>query len=153
METPTITTSAYSSSPMNVQWQGVSLGDKLLDTLTARQLRRHPQDFEETTIETITETSMPNQNQKRVVKVFIADSDPKVPADKSLLYNGTEHVTDLTDQELFFEVDIKPLLEKHNAERVKIVDKEASAKFGKDIFLEPVKIRDLRMTVVNVATF
>lgn len=95
---------------------------------------------------------MPN-SLKRVVKVFVADPDPKVPADKSLLYTGTEHVTDLTDQELFFEVDIKPLLEKHNTERAKLVDKEASTKFGKEVFLEPVKIRDLRMTVVVVAAF
>lgn len=92
-------------------------------------------------------------SQKRIVKVFIADPDKRVPVDKSLLYSGPEQVTDLTDQELFFEIDIKKSLDEHNAKRITIVDKEASQKFGKDVFLEAVKIRDLKMTVVNIATF
>lgn len=90
---------------------------------------------------------------RRIVKVYVADPDPKLPTEKALLFEGDEKLTELTDQELFFEVEIKEKLTKHNEERIKVVDKEQSAKFGKEIYLEPAKIRDLKMVVVNVATF
>lgn len=95
----------------------------------------------------------PIMSAARIVKVFIADPNNNIPLDKRVLYTGDEKLTDLTDQELFFEMPIAELLGKHNAERVKTVDKEQSAKFGRDIFLEPAKIRDLKMVVVTVATF
>lgn len=91
--------------------------------------------------------------QRRIVKVFVADPDPKLPTEKALLYEGEQKLTEATDQELFFEVEIKEKLAKHNEARVKVVDKEQSAKFGKEIFLEPAKIRDLKMVVVQVAAF
>lgn len=160
METPTITTSCYSSTSINAddfgdvpQWANV--GDdygKMHQALQPRRAQVFGAIGLVRALNQQEEQTMPS-NQKRVVKVFVADPDDKVPADKSLLYEGKEHVTDLTDQELFFEVDIKPLLEKHNAERVKIVDKPSSQKFGKEVYLEPAKIRDLRMTVVVVAQF
>lgn len=157
METPTITTSCYRSATVAghdfdnaIMWGGspVAPHQQRAQAFNADRLQQalHRETTEEK------ETTMPS-SQKRVVKVFVADPDEKVPADKSLLYEGKEHVTDLTDQELFFEVDIKPLLEKHNAERTKMVDKPSSQKFGKEVYLEPAKIRDLRMTVVVVAQF
>lgn len=152
METPTITTSCYNSTTTT----GHDFGGQLVWGQQPQRVKevfdraRLAQALHNETNET--EPTMPS-NLKRVVKVYVADPDEKVPADKSLLYEGKEHVTDLTDQELFFEVDIKPLLEKHNADRVKTVDKPASQKFGKEVYLEPAKIRDLRMTVVVVAQF
>lgn len=89
---------------------------------------------------------------RRVVKVIVADPNEHMPLDKCVLFTGEEKLTDLTDQELFFEISIAELLTKHNAERVKTIDKTQSAKFGRDIFLEPAKIRDLKMVVVTVAT-
>ena len=70
-----------------------------------------------------------------------------------MIYTGEQKLTDLNDTELFFEVPIKELLDKHNAQRVKFTDKEASKRAGKDILLDPVKIRDLKMVVVTVAQF
>lgn len=93
------------------------------------------------------------KNQMRVVKVYIADSDENLKLQERLLYTGDEKLTDFTDQELFFEVPMGELLSKHNAVRAKTVDKKASEKFGRDIFLEPVRIRDLKMVVVEVAVF
>lgn len=84
---------------------------------------------------------------RRVVQVFVSDPDPKVPLDKCLLYQGDVKVTDATDQELYFELDIKALLEKHNAERIKIVDKSVK---DRTELLEPAKIRDLKMSVVTI---
>ena len=99
------------------------------------------------------EQSMNNVNQKRVVRIFIADPDQQVPVADSILFKSEEKLTDLTDQELFYEIPIKASLDEHNLKRVKMLDKAASQKAGKDVFLEPIKIRDLRMTVVAIATF
>lgn len=93
------------------------------------------------------------ENQMRIVKVYIADSDENLELEQRLLYSGEEKLTDFTDQELFFEVPINDILKKHNEVRSKTVDKKASEKFGRDIFLEPVRIRDLEMVVVEVAVF
>jgi hypothetical protein len=70
-----------------------------------------------------------------------------------VLHNGDEQLTDLNDQELFFELPIKELLETHNAHRVTTLNKTATAKAGKDVFLEPIRVRDLRMNVTVIASF
>lgn len=88
--------------------------------------------------------------KRRLVKVVIIDPDDKVPLDKCLLHCSDEQLTDLTDQELFFEIDIKNILDKHNEVRTEIVDKTIKERTE---YLEPVKVRDLRMVVVTVASF
>ncbi len=95
---------------------------------------------------------MPNTT-RRIVQVFIADTNENVPLEESVLYTGTQKLTDATDTELFFEVPIVDLLKAHNEKRVKWTDKEASKRSGKDVFLDPVKIRDLKMVVVDIAKF
>jgi len=92
----------------------------------------------------------PVMTSRRIVQVFVADTDENVPLDKCVIYSGEQKLTDLTDQELFFEIDIKSLLNAHNAERVKLVDKRVKERTE---HLEPARIRDLKMTVVTVATF
>lgn len=92
----------------------------------------------------------PKMPNRRVVQVFIADTDENVPLDKALLYKGDPKFTDLTDQELFFEIDIKEILSAYNAERVKLLNKKVKERTE---YLEPVKIRDLKMTVVTIAQF
>lgn len=96
------------------------------------------------------ETTMANTPTRRLVQVFIADPDVNVPLDQSMLYSGDQKLTDATDQELYFEIDMKSILDKHNAARVKILNKKVKER---EEFLEPVKIRDLKMVVVNVAQF
>ena len=87
---------------------------------------------------------------RRLVQVFIADPNENVPLKQCLLYSGEQQVTDLTDQELFFEIDLKVILEKHNAERVKMLDRSIKERSE---YLEPARIRDLKMTVVTIAQF
>lgn len=89
----------------------------------------------------------------RFVKIFIVDPTEALPLDKRVLHAGAEQLTDLTDQELFFELPIKEMLDKHNAVRVVTLDKRASEKSGKDVFLEPVRVRELKMNVTTVAAF
>jgi hypothetical protein len=87
---------------------------------------------------------------RRLVQVFIADPDENVPLADCLLYSGEQKLTDLTDQELFFEVDIKSILEAHNDKRVTLVNKVVKERTE---YLEPARIRDLKMTVVTIAQF
>jgi hypothetical protein len=87
---------------------------------------------------------------RRLVQVFIADPNENIPLADSLLYSGDQKLTDATDQELFFEIDIKDILAKHNEKRAKTVDKKVKERVE---YLEPAKIRDLKMVVVNVASF
>lgn len=101
--------------------------------------------------------NQPNQPEKnvsaRIVKVFVADADENVPLDKRVLYAGDERLTDATNQELYYEIPMGELLKKHNEYRTTLADKKATAKSGKDVMLEPIRIRDLKMIVVTVAGF
>jgi hypothetical protein len=92
----------------------------------------------------------PMTTARRLVQVCIVDPNENVPLDKCLLFKGDKKLTDATDQELFFEIDIKDILEKHNSERIKIIDKKVK---DRTEYLEPAKIRDLKMVVVNIASF
>lgn len=87
---------------------------------------------------------------RRLVQVFIADPDERVPLEQSMIYSGEQKLTDLTDQELFFEVGIKSLLGLHNAKRTQIIDKSVK---DRSEYLEPAKIRDLKMVVTTIAQF
>jgi len=87
---------------------------------------------------------------RRLVKVIIMDPDEMVPLDDCILYSGEEKLTDLTDQELFFEVEIKELLSDHNEMRKGIVNKSIKERTE---YLEPIKVRDLKMVVVDIAVF
>lgn len=95
---------------------------------------------------------MPNP-ARRIVQTFIADANDNVPLAESVLFKGEQKLTDLTDNELFFEVPINDLLKAHNDKRTKWLDKEASKRAGKDVFLDPVRIRELKMVVVTIAQF
>jgi hypothetical protein len=90
---------------------------------------------------------------KRLVRVFLVDPNASIPLDASMLYKSEEKLTDLTDQELFFEMPVQELLAQHNALRVTLVDKEASKRSNKEVLLEPAKIRDLTMTVLVLETW
>lgn len=93
---------------------------------------------------------MANPNARRLVQVFIADPNDNIPVEQCLLYSGEQKLTDLTDQELFFEIDIKAMLAAHNEKRVKIVDKTVKERTE---YLEAARVRDLKMVVATLATF
>lgn len=89
-------------------------------------------------------------NKSRLVRVIIVDPNDNLPLEERLVYGGEEKFTDLNDQELFFELEIKQLLAAHNEKRIKTVDKTVKEHTE---YLEAAKIRDLKMVVVNIATF
>jgi hypothetical protein len=89
-------------------------------------------------------------SQRRLVQVVIIDPDENVPLDQCLLYRGEPQLTEANDQELYFEIEIKRLLDAHNEKRVKLTNKKVKERVEQ---LEPAKIRDLRMAVVEIARF
>lgn len=90
----------------------------------------------------------PVMSIRRIVQVFIADPNENIPLEDCLLYKGEEKLTDATDQELFFELDIKAILEAHNKKRITFIDKKVK---DRTEHLEPIKVRELKMVVVTVA--
>ena len=147
-ETPTICASNYASTtlgPMQLD------PGKLFDSLGEPDYHQLQQLVEPST--NLKYTPMSQSSIRRIVKVFIADPNENVPLGNCVLFAGEEKFTDATDTELFFEVPITDLLVAHNLARVKWADKEATKRSGKDVFLDPVKIRDLKMVVVTIAQF
>lgn len=89
--------------------------------------------------------------KRRLVRVLVVDPSDSVPVDKCLLHAGQEQFTDATDQELFFDIDIRSILDTHNAYRITLDDKSSKAETPKK--LEAARIRDLKMVVVTLAEF
>jgi hypothetical protein len=145
-EMPAVGHSTYSAQAANLGQQNLYLNqqqnpfnqalEQNLNQRAAALLRSKPKE--------------PDMATRRFVKVLIVDPDPNVPLDDCLLYCGDEKMTDATDQELFFEIDILQILEAHNARRTKVIDKKVK---GRTEYLEPARIRDLRMQIVEVAKF
>ncbi len=146
METPTISGTAYTSS-------SVDAGSFLANLQAAPAGIRRLGEFVADARQIPVELKEPTVSNARYIKVFIADINDNLPLASRVLYAGEEKLTDLTDQELFFEVPIAEMLAKHNEVRKVTVDKKQAEKFGRDIFLEPARIRDLKMVVVTVAQF
>lgn len=91
-----------------------------------------------------------DQMALRIVQVFIADIDENIPVEKRVLYQGTQKITDATNEELFFEIPIAELLKAHNEMRAKTVNKKIK---DRTEYLEPARIRDLKMVVTTAAEF
>jgi hypothetical protein len=87
---------------------------------------------------------------RRMVQIFIGDPDERVPVEKSLIHKSEPIVTDLTDQELFYELDLKNLLKSHNEYRTTVLNKKVK---DRTEHLEPVRIKDLSMLVITMAEF
>lgn len=158
-------TSMYASTPVSWEtpenYQGISGGYS--GGFSEAQLRSLKARYEEDTHKLFIEPKPmaginlperePTMSNRRIVQVFIADPDINVPLDSALIYKSEPKFTDASDQELYFEVPIVELLKVHNEKRGKWQDKEATKKSGREVFLEPAKIRDLKMVVVNIAQF
>lgn len=149
---PLMGSSAYTSTTTPLHMMGlVGMGDTsavnpfVPDDNFRRILGQLPQQKHQ-----VKQESNVAEPSRRMVKVVIVDTNENIPLDQCVLYSGEEKVTDATDQELFFEIDIKELLAKHNEKRVKVVDKKVKERTE---YLEPAKIRDLKMVVVNIAQF
>lgn len=154
---PSIAASAYGSNTSTFV-----LGGQGIVPTTAEMQNLHNQGFAATSLrripaqadafinivkQQIKENPM---SSRRLVQVFIADPDENLPLETALLYKGEQKFTDATDQELYFDIDIRSILDKHNEERSKTINKKVKERTE---YLEPAKIRDLKMVVVTIAQF
>lgn len=147
-EMPQLSSCNYSTASYAMQNGGLDAFTTLRSTPLPQSLT-----WNNNAITTLTYNQETPMSNRRIVQVFIVDPNENIPLDKSLLYQSEEpFFTDLTDQELFFEIDIKGILDKHNEYRVTVTDKDKSSR-DNQIKLEKAKIRDLKMVVTQVAQF
>lgn len=147
-EMPTISGTSYASNTIDYQCGNVDLGEGVWKQIERADQRRHQLQQIELGNK-IPKIEMATSN-RRLIQVFICDPDENVPLKDSLLYSGEQQLTDLTDQELFFEIPIKDLLATHNEKRITFIDKKVKERTQ---HLEPARVRDLRMVVTTVAQF
>lgn len=88
--------------------------------------------------------------KRRLVRVLMVDPNDDVPVESALLYDSKEVFTDKTDQELYFDIPVVDILKAHNEKRTKLVNKAVK---DRTEYLEPARIRDLKMLVIALATF
>lgn len=159
LETPSISSSALATNVYHVAgtglnpFGGVTVGNDPLNyqkQMEDFQRQEHQRRLVVRPQPAVVQSKEPIMTTHRLVQVFIADTNENLPLDKMLVYRGEPTFTDLTDQELFHEIDIKSLLDTHNLMRIKYRDKAVKERVEN---LEPVRIRDLKMSVVVVATF
>jgi hypothetical protein len=147
-EMPTIASGTYTSSAVNLLGAAGGYAGAIGEAVQNAPWVQNV--FQSAQSPTVHKQEKRKMATRRLVQVFIADPNENIPLDASLLYTGEQKLTDATDQELFFEIDIKGLLEKHNEKRTKIIDKKVK---DRTEYLEPAKIRDLKMVVVAIANF
>lgn len=164
MELPTIAKSTYGASASALSAADLMLGNVAfggapnngVQTQDWHDLRKQlgvHRAFEEDVKLSAFPAAKPKEKfVSRIVRVFIADPNESLPLDKRILYKSEEFHTDLTDQELFFEANPAAMLAKHNEYRITVMDKKLSNP-QREVKLEPARIRDLKMVVVDVATF
>lgn len=149
-ELPSMSNTSYASSSLNVYTPTFGGGDFNLEyqaqgTALNKELYKHI-NFNPIPKK---ETPMTKKITLRLVRTFIIDADENLPMPRRLLHQD-ERITDLTDQELFFECNIKAILQTHNVYRSTLIDKEQTKAQGKNIPLEPVRIKDLKMFTVDI---
>jgi hypothetical protein len=124
----------------------------------AEELQREVFEGHEATILAVDELDEEEEDMKkralRVVQIFIADRHPDVPLESAIIYSSPKpFATDMTNQELYFTINIMELLKEHNEFRVELKDREATKRAGKEVMLEEIRISDLDMQVTAFTEF
>lgn len=90
----------------------------------------------------------------KTVNLTLVDNNPNLKAAQKIVYQSlnlvTEHNDDRTIQQVLITGDVAKALAEHNLKRVKVVDKEILRNTGRDVYLEPVEIFDLKWQVIQV---
>ena len=93
-----------------------------------------------------------NMTQRKLVTVNLWDDDGALEVEHSLVHSFTNVLTEddqsTTIQQLIVDQDVKGVIEKHNAKRVKQVNRDIQNRTGKKVNLEPVKLKNLRWEIV-----
>lgn len=90
----------------------------------------------------------------KTVNLTLVDNNSNLKAAQKIVYQSlnlvTEHNDDRTIQQVLITGDVAKALAEHNLKRVKVVDKEILRTTGRDVYLEPVEIFDLKWQVIQV---
>lgn len=93
-----------------------------------------------------------NMTQRKLVTVNLWDDDNALDVEHSLVHSFTNVLTEddgtTIIQQLIVDQDVKGVIEKHNAKRIKQVNKDIQNRTGKKVNLEPVKLKHLRWEIV-----
>lgn len=86
----------------------------------------------------------------RIVEVFVSDPDSfNIPPDQALLFHLDRFTTNKTDQEIMLDLQLPAITSDWNAKRVLMRDKRFPES---TVMLEPLKPRDLRISIATVVT-
>lgn len=93
-----------------------------------------------------------NMTQRKLVTVNLWDDDKALDVEHSLVHSFTNVLTEddggTIIQQLIVDQDVKGVIEKHNAKRIKQVNKDIQNRTGKKVNLESVKLKHLRWEIV-----
>lgn len=97
------------------------------------------------------EKDMATLNNRRTVVVELIDPDKGLPVEDSLVLRTKSLVTEDTDEvtirEVLMKFPVAQQLAKHNEKRATIVNEEILNRTGNEVFLRPVKLKDLQWVV------
>lgn len=161
---PVITGNAYTTARVSMDtmnsltnWTGAGTDLASVAEAVGRARRVNPLSKELTFAAARKEDTMAiaqKEPKLRVVRVFLADTDVRVPVEKRMIYASDEMTTDATDEELFFSIAVKDLLDAHNKARAEVKWEEDTDTGTKErTGLKPLRIRELSMQVTTVAQF
>ncbi len=88
----------------------------------------------------------------RTVSTFrLMDQDSNIEAKDSVVFEVKDFIYEGGDQEaiqeIIMEFDVKSEIEEHNNKRAKYFDKAALSRHGREVQLQPVKLKDLQWQV------
>jgi hypothetical protein len=103
----------------------------------------------------IKQTGETQMSKLRTVTVTLVDNNQNLKPKQRIVYQAinfvTEHNDERTIRQILMTGEVTKALDKHNAKRTQIVDKDILRNTGRDVFLEEVEEFDCDWQIVQVA--
>jgi septum formation inhibitor-activating ATPase MinD len=100
-------------------------------------------------------TGETQMSKLRTVTVTLVDNNQNLKPKQRIVYQAinfvTEHNDERTIRQILMTGEVTKALDKHNAKRTQIVDKDILRNTGRDVFLEEVEEFDCDWQIVQVA--
>jgi len=101
----------------------------------------------------LTEKDEEPMTDLRIVSIYVVDPDENLEPKDALVHIKENFMTDLTNEDILVDLELKEALANHNTKRIKIVDEDRSDDRGKEVMLKTVKIKDLIIKINTLQTF
>jgi hypothetical protein len=100
-------------------------------------------------------TGETQMSKLRTVTVTLVDNNQNLKPKQRIVYQAinfvTEHNDERTIRQILMTGEVTKALDKHNAKRTQVVDKDILRNTGRDVFLEEVEEFDCDWQIVQVA--